>query len=96
MLARTIIFLSIILFSSFYSPSNEERVETKYQQLKSEKLKEELLNCLETVEVRALRKFEKELELIDENTNKVNTEVSRKPKPSISTTSKLSKSKKTE
>ena len=96
MLARTIIFLSIILFSSFYSPSNEERVETKYQQLKSEKLKEELLNCLETVEVRALRKFEKELELIDENTNKVNTDVSRKPKPSISTTSKLSKSKKTE
>jgi hypothetical protein len=96
MLARTIIFLSIILFSSFYSPSNEELVEAKYQQLKSEKLQEELLNCLETVEVRALRKFEKELELIDENTNKVNTDVSRKPKPSISTTSKLSKSKKTE
>jgi hypothetical protein len=96
MLQKTIIFFSIILFSSFYSPSNEERIEAKYQQLKSEKLQEELLNCLETVEVRALRKFEKELELIDENTNKVNTEVSRKPKPSISTTSKLPKSKKTE
>ena len=96
MLHRTLIFFSIILFSSFYSPSNEERVEAKYQQLKSEKLQEELLNCLETVEVRALRKFEKELELIDENPNRVNTDVSRKPKPSISSSSKLSKSKKTE
>ena len=69
MIFRTIIFFSIILFSSFYSPSNEERIEAK---------------------------FEKELELINENPNNVNTDVSRKPKPSISSTSKLSKSKKTE
>ena len=96
MLFRTIIFFSIILFSSFYSPSNEERIEAKYQQLRSKRLQEELLNCLETVEVRALRRFEKELELINENPNNVNTDVSRKPKPSISSTSKLSKSKKTE
>ena len=96
MLSRIIIFFIFILFSSFYSPSDKERFEAKYQQLKSERLQEELLNCLETVEVRALRKFEKELELIDENPNKVNTDVSRKPKPSISSSSKLSKSKKTE